>query len=165
MSLGHLPGGSVHFLDSPIALGIYATQWVHEFVGFIVSKHHVSIHEKSPGVWPGRICCIFQQGGEHSTTTRQEQMNPTLVALMDAYEQRSQGFIFPGRHGHGRLTRQGADWILREACGRLGLKGVSTHSFRRSFVTQMIAEGKTPAQIQRYTGHKSLGSLLHYIGA
>jgi len=107
----------------------------------------------------------FRRGNTKTKETRQAQMHPTLVKLMEAYELPQQGVIFPGRHGQGRLTRQGADWILRGACDRLGLTGVSTHSFRRSFVTQMIAEGKTPAQIQRYTGHKSLGSLLHYFGA
>lgn len=107
----------------------------------------------------------FRRANTKTKETRQAHMHPTLVSLMQAYEMPQQGFIFLGRHGENRLTRQGADWILRRACDRIGLKGVSTHSFRRSFVTQMLAEGKTPAQIQRYTGHKSLGSLLHYMGA
>lgn len=94
--------------------------------------------------------------------TRQAHMHPSLVELMEAYvEIPKSGFIFPGRHGQGQMTRQGADLILRECCNRLGWSDISTHSFRHSFVTHMKAEGKTPAQIQQYTGHKRLGSLLH----
>ena len=107
----------------------------------------------------------FHGRNTKTKTTRQAAMHPTLVTLMEEYELPTVGPLFPGRHGQGQLTRQGADWLLREACERLGWVGVSTHSFRRSFVTQMAAEGKTPAQIQRYTGHKNLASLLHYFGA
>ena len=108
----------------------------------------------------------FRAATTKKRTTRQAHMHPSLVGLMDAYiEIPSEGFIFPGRHGRGRLQRQSVDRILRKACEALRWSGVSTHSFRRSFVTQMYAEGKTPGQIQQYTGHKSLGSLLHYIGA
>lgn len=98
-------------------------------------------------------------------------MHPTLVTLES--ELPESGDVFPGRHGRGRLTRQGADLVLREACERVGLVGVSTHSFRRSFgawrsqsfMTQMKEEGKTPVQIGEYTGHRNLASLLHYFGA
>ena len=107
----------------------------------------------------------FRKQNTKTKTTRQAAMHPTLVTLMDEYELPEEGYVFPGRYGRGRLTRQGADLLLREACERVGLVGVSTHSFRRSFVTQMKEEGKTPLQIKEYTGHKNLASLLHYFGA
>jgi integrase/recombinase XerD len=104
--------------------------------------------------------------------TRQATMCPALVGLMDEYQLADRGVampaagpIFPGRHGRGHMTRVAADGILRAACDRLAIVGASTHSFRRSFVTQMQRDGKTPAQIAKYTGHKSLGVLLEYFGS
>jgi hypothetical protein len=40
-----------------------------------------------------------------------------------------------------RLTRYSADKILREATKRVGLEGVSTHSFRRTALNQMSNAG------------------------
>jgi integrase/recombinase XerD len=62
-------------------------------------------------------------------------------------------------------TRQAADKALRQTCARLGLEGVSTHSFRRSLATAAVRRGVALSTIQRVTGHKSLGSLGHYLEA
>ncbi len=45
-------------------------------------------------------------------------------------------YLFPSRAGK-HLTRIMADKILRSACKRIGIEGVSTHSFRRTALTQM----------------------------
>jgi integrase/recombinase XerD len=47
----------------------------------------------------------------------------------------SHGFLFPGRHGRGHLLADSASWLLREACKRVGIEGISTHSFRRTALT------------------------------
>lgn len=113
----------------------------------------------------------YRAGTTKTKETRQAKMNPALVELMQQYELADRGVmmpasgpIFPGRHGRNHMTRVAADGILRAACDRLGIVGASTHSFRRSFVTQMRKDGMTPAQIAKYTGHKDLGVLLEYFG-
>ena len=45
--------------------------------------------------------------------------------------------LFTGRRGTGHIHPDSAAQILRESCIRLGLEGVSTHSFRRTALTQM----------------------------
>lgn len=62
-------------------------------------------------------------------------------------------------------TRQAADKALRQTCARLGLEGVSTHSFRRSLATAAVRRGVVLNVVQQITGHKSLGSLGHYLEA
>jgi integrase/recombinase XerD len=62
-------------------------------------------------------------------------------------------------------TRQAADKALRLACARLGLEGVSTHSFRRTLATDAVRRGVALNVVQQITGHKSLGSLGHYLEA
>ena len=51
------------------------------------------------------------------------------------------------------------------ACQQLGLQGVSSHGFRRSLATTAVRHGVPLHVIQRITGHKSLGSLGHYLDA
>jgi integrase/recombinase XerD len=61
------------------------------------------------------------------------------------------------------MSTQAADKALRATCAALGLQGVSTHSFRRSFATGALKRGVDLPTIQRVTGHKNLGSLGHYL--
>ena len=70
----------------------------------------------------------------------------TPVALsqyLDEYEpppNEYNPYLFPSRAGK-HLTRIMADKILRSACQRIGVEGVSTHSFRRTALTQMHNAG------------------------
>ncbi len=95
--------------------------------------------------------------------TRTIPITPELQLLLDPYLETVDQYVFPGRHGKGQLTRAGADLILRAACERCGLIGVSTHSFRRTALT-MLSNGGVPLRtIQEISGHRSLGTLQHYL--
>ena len=72
-------------------------------------------------------------------------------------------YLFPGRAGDKPLTRAYTDLVLRQACDRLGFKGVSTHSFRRTALTRMHAAGVPLRTIQKISGHSSLGTLALYL--
>ena len=74
-----------------------------------------------------------------------------------------QGLLFLGRRGSKakHLTRSRADEILGEVCDRVGLGRVSTHSFRRTYVTK-LDKGYSPAQIQKRTGYRRRENLMHY---
>ena len=56
-----------------------------------------------------------------------------------------------------------ADHLLRVACEKVGLKGVSTHSFRRTALTQMHNAGVPLRHIQEISGHRNLGTLQRYL--
>ena len=73
------------------------------------------------------------------------------------------GYLFPGRHGRGHLLADSASWLLREACQRVGLEGVSTHSFRRTALTQMSDAGIPLRIIQEVSGHRTLDELQKYL--
>jgi integrase/recombinase XerD len=73
------------------------------------------------------------------------------------------GFLFPGRHGQGHLLADSASWLLREACRRVGIEGVSTHSFRRTALTQMSDAGIPLRVIQEISGHRTLDELMKYL--
>ncbi len=72
------------------------------------------------------------------------------------------GYLFPAREGDGHLTTRAADLILRK-CDYLGIKGVSTHSFRRTALTHMSSAGIPLRHIQEISGHSSLASSQKYL--
>ena len=61
------------------------------------------------------------------------------------------------------ISTRAVDKALRRACDRLGLEGVSTHSFRRSLATHLYDAGVPLRQIMEITRHVSLASLTSYL--
>jgi integrase/recombinase XerD len=99
--------------------------------------------------------------------TRQIEIQPGLQQYLDAYEPQPHNgsdALFPGQRGVSeRLTPRSADKILREACQRVGLIGVSTHSFRRTALTMMSNAGVPLRHIQEISGHRTLAALQQYL--
>lgn len=100
--------------------------------------------------------------------TRTIPINERLQSAIDEYLREAQPrfYLFPGHHNAKTsqpLTRSAADLILRQACERIGIKGVSTHSFRRTALTQMHNQGIPLRVIQRISGHSSLATLQRYL--
>jgi integrase/recombinase XerD len=71
-------------------------------------------------------------------------------------------YLFPGRFGS-HIDPDSADKILKKACKRVGLIGVSTHSFRRTALTVMSDNGTPLRVIQEVSGHRNLEQLQAYI--
>ena len=73
-------------------------------------------------------------------------------------------FVFPSpRDLTKHWARPRVDEGLRAACKIAGIEGVSTHSFRRSALTQASAAGVPTRSIQLLSGHGSLEQLQRYI--
>ena len=94
--------------------------------------------------------------------TRTLPMHPKLDRYVANYNPPS-GLLFPGRYGDKPLTRASADLILTSACKRVRIRGASTHSFRRTALTN-ISNANVPIRvIQQISGHKSLTALQRYL--
>ena len=61
------------------------------------------------------------------------------------------------------FPRRMVDHELCTVCGKLGLEGVSTHSFRRSALTAASSKGVPLRVIQSISGHSSLDILQRYL--
>jgi len=61
------------------------------------------------------------------------------------------------------LSSQSFDKELRRVCDWNGLSGISTHSFRRTQLTELYRDGWSLREIQHISGHRSLQSLQEYL--
>ena len=72
------------------------------------------------------------------------------------------GYLFPGKV-ESHIQPDSASRIFRKACLRVGIVGASTHSFRRTALTQMSNSGIPLRIIQEVSGHRNLGQLQRYL--
>ena len=105
---------------------------------------------------------VFRAATTKTKKTREVKIPSRLKQILKPVELPSQGYLFPGRR-KGHLSRQAADLVLRQVCEQLQLKGVSTHSFRRTGITKLHDAGVPLRRIQARTGHVSLGNLALYV--
>jgi integrase/recombinase XerD len=105
----------------------------------------------------------FRRRNTKGKATRAIAVQPPLQLLLDVWQPPGI-MLFPGLHGvRDTMSRRTADKHLREACQRIGIEGVSTHSFRRTALTQMHNAGIPLRHIQKISGHNDLGTLQRYL--
>ena len=118
----------------------------------------------------------FRRANTKDKVTRQLPQGPILQRELACYRQR-----WASEHGHEPApsemlfpaagstyrpqSRQAADKALRATCKRLGLEGVSLHSFRRTAAQDAVSRGLPLHVVQALMGHKSLGGLGEYLQA
>lgn len=107
---------------------------------------------------------IRKQNTKGKMSTRSMVTHPRLKDLLTIYSTfTGKIYLFPGRWGRGHIHPKAADKLLRTACARVGLVGVSTHSFRRTALTKMASAGIPLRVIQEISGHRSLAALQRYL--
>ena len=75
-------------------------------------------------------------------------------------------YLFPGRGGDTKskhLTRQAADIALRKICRDLSIDGASTHSWRRTSLSNANDAGISLRVLQAISGHSNLDVLNRYL--
>ncbi|MHC5854905.1 tyrosine-type recombinase/integrase [Nostoc sp.] len=82
--------------------------------------------------------------------------------LTEYYPLAGEIYLFPGR-SDGHISEDSAARILRTACKEVGIIGVSSHSFRRTALTQMSNAGIPLRVIQEISGHRNLEQLQRYL--
>ena len=101
--------------------------------------------------------------------TRTVPIHPDLADQLSSWRQvvaplnGPDNWVFPGMNPGEHLTRRGFDHALRKAAGEIGMLGISTHTFRRSFLTAASQNGIPLRNIQSISGHSSLTMLSNYL--
>jgi len=121
----------------------------------------VDVYDTSGRVRPKLI--IRKGNTKGRLATRTIPVIDDLRILLTNYQPATnQPYLFPGRFGE-PFQPDSADKALRKACKRVGLEGVSSHSFRRTALTQM-SDALIPLRIvQEVSGHRNLSQLQHYL--
>ncbi|HEY9879737.1 MAG TPA: tyrosine-type recombinase/integrase [Leptolyngbyaceae cyanobacterium] len=106
---------------------------------------------------------VYRARTTKTKKTRQVAIAPPLAELLDKAQLPKQGYLFPGRFS-GHITTRACDKALRETLDYIGIRGVSTHSFRRSLLTMMHFEkGYSLRTLQMITQHEDIGNLAKYL--
>jgi integrase/recombinase XerD len=94
--------------------------------------------------------------------TREIPIPQELINKIERLPQEN-GFMFAGMGGNNHITRYTIDKVLRSACKICGFEGVSTHSFRRTTITQLSRNSVSLRVIQKISGHRNLNVLQNYV--
>ncbi len=95
--------------------------------------------------------------------TKEINLYPELSDVVKQLVPQEGAYYFPGRSGQTHITLRAFQKQLDKTCDYLGIKGASSHSFRRSMATHLYRAGVDLESIRQVTGHKSLDSLTLYI--
>lgn len=108
---------------------------------------------------------VFRKGNtKGKLATRVIPVNDELRRLLvEYYPSPRNWWAFNGKCNDGHLAPKSAGTVLRKVFERLGIIGASTHSFRRTALTQMSNSLIPLRVIQEISGHHDLGELQKYL--
>lgn len=141
------------------ALGIYAGLRVGE----IVQLRYEQLYTESGGI---RSILKIKRSKRTSTVFSDIPTHPKLREALAKYKDELDGskWLFPSSDSRsGYLTRAQAHNILKNVFAALDLEGASTHSMRRTCLTNMSRAGVPLRTIQEISGHSSLSALQAYL--
>ncbi len=112
-------------------------------------------------------CSITIPGGV--TKTRQARrftLPPSACEWLQAWRElcpsTKKGWVFPGVKGQ-CLSVRGAQTAISKLAEKVGIEGVSSHSFRRSALTAAHQAGLSLREVAEISGHRSLAALERYL--
>lgn len=119
-------------------------------------------HGKGKVLTHSEIQLLFTKG---QLGTRTIPIIADLRAFLVAYHpEAGNPYLFPGRYDlSGHINSDSAARVLRKACAKVGIEGVSTHSFRRTALTQLSDNNIPIRVIAAYSGHRDLAQLNAYL--
>jgi len=111
---------------------------------------------------------VFRSENSKTNVSREIMIQPGLAQVLADYQAPTDGYLFPAYQNSQRKThvsRQAAHKVLGQVVEAAPeLEGISTHSFRRSFATNLAKDGRSQAEIGRLLGHSTGSMTSRYIG-
>lgn len=141
------------------AVMLYTACRVRECVTFKITD----VYDRKGKVRPELI--IRKGNTKGKLATRTIPVLDDLRRYLEAYKPKTSldGYLFPGRWGHGHLHEDYAALIFREGCREVDIEGASSHSCRRTALTIMHRNGVPLRVIQEISGHRNLEQLQRYL--
>ena len=141
------------------ALGIYTGMRISE----IVQLKRRQLYTDNGGV---RNVLKVKRLKRKNTVYSDIPIHPKLKKELARYQEEVEGrrWLFPSKDSQsGYLTRAQAHNILKGVFDDLDLEGATTHSMRRTCLTNMSRAGVPLRTIQEISGHSSLSALQAYL--
>ena len=112
-------------------------------------------------------CAITIPGGVTKTGASRNFTLPTaacqwLMQWREVCSSTKKGWVFPGIAGQ-PLSVRGAQTAICKLAEKVGIAGVSSHSFRRSALTAAHQAGLSLREVAEISGHRSLAALELYL--
>jgi integrase/recombinase XerD len=112
-------------------------------------------------------CTVSIPGGVTKTgQSRRFTLPPAACQWLQAWREvcptTKQGWVFPGQAGQ-PLSVRGAQVAITKLAEKVGIEGVSSHSFRRSALTAAHQAGLSLREVAEISGHRSLAALEKYL--
>ena len=132
-----------------------------------VGFYHGQNHSK-----PVHVCKACGRRFFEKTTLGDHPDIREAIIRLGVYSSRTFGFVglnpanpylFPGLQGNGHIGTMPMHISLKKACKKLGIVGASSHSWRRTALTEMYRHRVPLKTIQKISGHKSLAALQLYL--
>ena len=106
---------------------------------------------------------LVRKANTKTQTTREIPLPPELVEELRDLAGDAE-YVFQSNLKQGApLTRQAVDYVFRNACAELSIKGWSLHGTRRFFICELAHKNVPLSVIQTAVGHSSLRSTQSYI--
>ncbi|MCC7531060.1 MAG: site-specific integrase [Candidatus Melainabacteria bacterium] len=141
------------------ALGIYTGMRIGE----IIRLRTEQLYTTNGGI---RNVLKVERLKKKNTVYNEIPVHPKLREKLTAYQKTASQseWLFPSEDSQsGHLCRDRAHDILRNVFDRLQLQDASTHSMRRTCLTNMSRSGVPLRTIQEISGHSHLGQLQDYL--
>ena len=127
-----------------------------------VTLQKIDVYDRTGKVRPELI--IRKGNTKNKLATRTIPVLEELRLLLTNHTYKADNpYLFPGKGGFGHLHVDSGARLLKQACERIGLIGISSHSFRRTALTQMSNAGIPLRIIQEISGHRNLEQLQRYL--
>ena len=112
-------------------------------------------------------CNVSIPGGVTKTgQSRRFTLPPAACQWLQAWREvcptTKRGWVFPGQAGQ-PLSVRGAQAAISKLAEKVGIDGVSSHSFRRSALTAAHQAGLSLREVAEISGHRSLAALERYL--
>lgn len=156
--------------NSTYQLILSILRYTGERIGATLKLEVMNVYDNSYRSMP-RSIILFPAATRKKTPdgkakTREVPVSRNLAAELQKYNPPHYGLLFPSPKNPDKplSVRAFDDW-LRNTCNKAGLgrRGISTHSPRRTFITELSEKGVPIRTIQSLTGHSNLSTLQRYV--
>lgn len=107
---------------------------------------------------------LEKKTGKVRPTTVPAWLNKEIKEYVKQNNLTDSDWLFPARRGTGHVSETGVYSFLKEAGKTTGIKGLTTHSMRRTFGYNFYKNTKNIALLQKIFNHSRESITLHYIG-